>query len=75
METTRDSINHVEMECGRVVGQLQDLTGTGMRRRTVEHIRQRDDRHHPAPTFRARGSCRGIQVIGEGHEPRGFHRV
>ncbi len=75
MQTERDPIDHIEMQRGRIVGQLEYLSRARMRRRAVEQVGQGHDRDHPTPTLRARRCGRGFEVAGEGHEPDRLHGV
>ena len=75
MQTQRDTVDHVQMQRGGLIGEFEQLTGTRVRRRAFKEIREGDHRHHSAATPRARGCRRGLEVIGERHQTHGLDRI
>ncbi len=68
-------IGHVEVQGGRFVGEVDELTGPGVRRGVGEEVDERNRREHAAPTRRAGGDGGPFEVACEREERGGLGGV
>ena len=68
-------VDDVQVQRRRVVGQLDEIGATRMRRRRVEEVDERHAREHPAAAVGARGDGRRFEPLGEHEEAFALARV
>jgi len=68
-------IERVEVQRWRVVREFEQLATAREGRRLVEEIDDGNCSQHATPAVRARGDCRGFEIVGELEQFRGFIRV
>lgn len=71
----RREVGHVEVQGGRLVGEVDELAGAGVRRGVGEEVDERDCSDDAAPTGRARGHGRPFEVAREREERGGLGGV
>lgn len=71
----RREVGHVEVQGGRLVGEVDEVAGAGVRRGVGEEVDERDCSEDAAPTRRARGHGRPFEVTREREERGGLGGV
>jgi NADPH:quinone reductase len=68
-------VDHVQVQGGRFVGELDEVARTGMRLGRVEQVDERNGREHPRPAFSTGRHGGGVEIAGQGEQRVGFARV
>lgn len=68
-------VDHVQVQGGSFVGEVDEVARAGMRARPVEQVDERDPGDHPRATLSTRRDRRLFEICGDREQRIGFARI